>query len=507
MKKVIVLFIFLSSINFCQTVKGIILSTENNTTVVKVWGNHYERGYAHGFLLANKIDNIYRNYIKAKFGTALPTARSFITDSMQFKIDSLYILEAKGVEAGMVAAGFTDYDYVDLLVANSLLDLSSYMTPLANINFNFGCSSLMSWGDATLNTALNGKSVISRHLDWEVSPFLFNNQVIVVHIPSETNEQPWLMIGFAGQIAVLSGTNQSGVSAFQHVLSGITGHAGTNKQYEPIWFAIRKGIERKDYNNDGRKNTNDVRDALLSNVNGFATCCIVSISAPSTEVQDSLIALVAEVTHTAPYHTFRSNSYDDLIPSDNLYAANSPIKRNDAKQYCSRYLSVVNYVGNGLNIDSVTNWTLLRDYSRVANSNLQLMQVIPELKKLKLSVYKNGAYAYNNNPYFYNLDSLFSNPVNVKEELESVNDFVIYQNYPNPFNPSTIIKFWNNKKQFVTIKIFNILGNEILSLVNEEQEKGFHSVNLNGQSLSSGVYYYKVTAGNNSQTKKMILIK
>jgi len=85
--------------------------------------------------------------------------------------------------------------------------------------------------------------------------------------------------------------------------------------------------------------------------------------------------------------------------------------------------------------------------------------------------------------------------------------FSLEQNYPNPFNPKTIINYSIAKSEFVEIKIYNSLGQEIKTLVNEINQPGNHSINFNGSSLSSGVYFYRINAGSFSQTKKMILLK
>jgi|GEM_PF-4801610 len=81
------------------------------------------------------------------------------------------------------------------------------------------------------------------------------------------------------------------------------------------------------------------------------------------------------------------------------------------------------------------------------------------------------------------------------------------QNYPNPFNPTTVINYSIPKASFVTIKIYDILGNEITSLVNVEKRTGRYSVNLDASNLASGVYFYQLKAGNYSSIKKMVLLK
>jgi hypothetical protein len=87
------------------------------------------------------------------------------------------------------------------------------------------------------------------------------------------------------------------------------------------------------------------------------------------------------------------------------------------------------------------------------------------------------------------------------------NKFELMQNYPNPFNPATTIIFSVPKTSFITIKIYDILGREIKTLVNEEKSAGNYSVQFTGSNLSSGIYFYRLQSGNYSQTKKLILLK
>lgn len=85
--------------------------------------------------------------------------------------------------------------------------------------------------------------------------------------------------------------------------------------------------------------------------------------------------------------------------------------------------------------------------------------------------------------------------------------FKLNQNYPNPFNPSTIIKYELPKDALVTMKLFDLLGREIKTLVSEEKPAGSYSYYLDASGLATGVYFYWISAGNYLQTKKMILLK
>jgi len=85
--------------------------------------------------------------------------------------------------------------------------------------------------------------------------------------------------------------------------------------------------------------------------------------------------------------------------------------------------------------------------------------------------------------------------------------FKVYDNYPNPFNPSTNIRFELPRASNVTVKVFNLLGQVVASILSEHKEAGVYTVPFNASSLSSGVYFYRVEAGNFVDVKQMLLIK
>ena len=92
-----------------------------------------------------------------------------------------------------------------------------------------------------------------------------------------------------------------------------------------------------------------------------------------------------------------------------------------------------------------------------------------------------------------------NNPVPVK--------FTLGQNFPNPFNPSTLINFSIPKQNFVTLKIYDLLGRELKTLVNEMKSPGEYNIEFNASDLPSGIYFYKLASGNYSDVKRMTLIK
>jgi hypothetical protein len=85
--------------------------------------------------------------------------------------------------------------------------------------------------------------------------------------------------------------------------------------------------------------------------------------------------------------------------------------------------------------------------------------------------------------------------------------YQLYQNYPNPFNPTTRIRYQVPERARVTLKVFDILGNEIVKLVDEEKETGIYEVEFNGSGLASGLYFYRIKADDYTDTRKAILVK
>jgi hypothetical protein len=90
-----------------------------------------------------------------------------------------------------------------------------------------------------------------------------------------------------------------------------------------------------------------------------------------------------------------------------------------------------------------------------------------------------------------------NNPTSIESDTQIISAFKLEQNYPNPFNPTTAIKYEIPKEGFVNVKIYNSLGQEVATLINEKQNAGSYIVEFDASDLSSGVYFYKLVSGNN----------
>ncbi len=93
------------------------------------------------------------------------------------------------------------------------------------------------------------------------------------------------------------------------------------------------------------------------------------------------------------------------------------------------------------------------------------------------------------------------------DEIINPNEFNLYQNYPNPFNPNTNIKYSIPTKENVSLKIYDILGNEISILVDEQKIAGTYEVDFDASNLPTGIYFYVLKAGNYIQSNKMLFLK
>lgn len=114
--------------------------------------------------------------------------------------------------------------------------------------------------------------------------------------------------------------------------------------------------------------------------------------------------------------------------------------------------------------------------------------------------------------YYYRLKQVdfdgsyeYSNTISI--EVKPPTQFKLNQNYPNPFNPTTKISYALKDAGLVELKLYDILGNEVAVIVNENQSAGIYEVSFNAGNLPSGIYFYRLTSGNFMDTKKLILLK
>ena len=207
----------------------------------------------------------------------------------------------------------------------------------------------------------------------------------------------------------------------------------------------------------------------------------------------------------ATNNTRSRNSELDLLPFVIEYDSTKISDTTSAEIY------IINVGNNSLTIDSIIvsdpHFILTNVTNEVEPYSVwkSIVQFIPDSAKYYstiIKVYSDGGIKQ------LSLSGIGKDyAVSVDDEILQSLTFSLSQNYPNPFNPLTSIHYAIGKRQFVTLKVYDILGNEIATLVNDEKSAGNYEVNFNASNIPSGVYFYRLQAGSFIQTNKMILLK
>ena len=507
MKKLLVICIFIflfTALNFAQEVKGDTLSVDGKK-ILKVWGTHYERGYATGYYVGDKIKYLSEVYFIGTFFMNSPalynaTLTFFLTN---FDVEEKYIQEAQGIIDGMIEAGIDLYDDVlqrdmdadDLLMTNALVDL----TALAELDsdLDFGCSSISSWSESTLlDPELNGSLVLTRNMDWTPHPALLENHLLVVQIPAETSEVKWISFTFPGFFGSLSGINEYGLCGFMNM--------GNNNTYtnttdlHPVLLSVRNGIESYDFNGDYEINANDVA-AAVSESNHLSGSIIHSAN--------ESYGLVIE-TNNENSTEVRDDSENTEIPQNHLAATNH-FRKLYPPIYCYRYNNIADSLVQNSNMTIQRSWNLLGGAAGIT-SNMHAIEFIPSLNQVKWSTATQDSAAYLRTPTVFDLEELFSLPTDLDDEYFVTPSIV--NTFPNPFFESVSLSFALSSPTFVDLSVYNVKGQIIRRLSNEDMGMGEHTLfwdgkDKSGNSVVSGIYFYKFISDDIQETGRLLLVK
>jgi hypothetical protein len=194
-------------------------------------------------------------------------------------------------------------------------------------------------------------------------------------------------------------------------------------------------------------------------------------------------------------HVFRSSNmglnWSDI--SSNL--PDAPVNAFAVDNHNPSVLYLGNDVGMYVSFNTGSSWEFLGEGLPVVT-----------VGDIKIHPTSNYLVAGTHGRSMYKIDLDLVSGINSGREIV-VSDFVLEQNYPNPFNPVTVIQYIISSKQTVALKVYDVLGNEIVTLVNEEKPAGTYDIEFNASTLTSGVYFYKLETGKFIDTKKMLLIK
>lgn len=104
-------------------------------------------------------------------------------------------------------------------------------------------------------------------------------------------------------------------------------------------------------------------------------------------------------------------------------------------------------------------------------------------------------------------ENLLNTNIGLHNQYHNLKIFRLYNNYSNPFNPSNTIEFTLSQTEFVELRVYNILGKEVSTIVSNKLNSGNHTYQFDGTGLASGIYYYQLVAGEYREVKKMILLR
>ena len=508
MKKIIGLLLVLFCLtNLFAQVNGE-LTVENNQKFLRIWGTHAERGYAQGFLLGDNIMDVFENYLVAY---TFSDNANFYNNAIQivtnnFTFDERYVAEMEGLLLGMTDSGTNlfvetlnrDLNIDDLKLINSLIDLSGFFSRNENFQGKFGCSSLVSWGDSTLeDPILQGEIVISRLLDWATHPSLVANSIFVIHEPSEADEQKWVSFTYPSLIGGLTAINESKV--YTELNMGNYADCDSSS-FHSILLDTRTGIERSDYNQDSVCNAEDVWNSVNDQIHssGF----VILVANPTIEVNP---AFYIEVNNL---EIERRTIEDNITLHGNNIASTNHFRELYKPVYCSRYTSLSNSTSNDSTLTIEENFNILIDCCGL-DSNMMTIQYIPSLNEIRWSNFGDFP-AYQEDLFTYDLELLFNlgtqdiSQENIPEYSNNISTF------PNPFNPETTIKFSVENPKETKLEILNLKGQKVrsFSIVKQgEQSVVWSGKDDTGNKVSSGVYFINLSSKTSQDVKKILLLK
>jgi hypothetical protein len=195
-------------------------------------------------------------------------------------------------------------------------------------------------------------------------------------------------------------------------------------------------------------------------------------------------------------HVFRSSDMGATWSDISSNLPDAPVNAFAVDNNNQSVLYVGNDVGMYVSFNTGDNWEFLGE-------GLPIVTV----GDIKIHPTANFLVAGTHGRSMYKIDLDMVTGIETDKGTTPLNSFVLEQNYPNPFNPSTTIQYTVGSQQFVVLKVYDILGEEIATLVNEEKSAGTYEIMFDAQVLTSGVYFYTLEAGSYIQTKKMILMR
>ncbi|MFN4111684.1 MAG: T9SS type A sorting domain-containing protein, partial [Ignavibacteria bacterium] len=288
----------------------------------------------------------------------------------------------------------------------------------------------------------------------------------------------------------------------------------TLDQFTGYWFAtLTSGLELKFVKNYTIGSLPKIKADFIDERNW-----IVQLSAQNSISRDNLFYFGLNEFASAGFDNKFDNAKPPIYPNDS--AVELYFKRTNWHPLFTKYLSDIRkYSANQIyNWDfefsskraeqSSINWKNLSEIFPPDYLELYYFLLIDLTNNRTIDMKSTNTYQFNHNGSVTRFTIRFGKLTSVNDE-QNITEFRLGQNYPNPFNPKTKIQFEVKNKSFVSIKLYNTLGKEITTLVNEEKNVGKYEIEIDAEKLGivSGVYFYKMIAGEFTSIKKLVYLK
>lgn len=372
--------------------------------VLQLWGDSYEMGFAHGYLVGDEIIDAMHEYILRLLPPALYEL-TYPLASALFGLPPDYLDEAQGIVDGLTAAGVDPYiaelgrdlDVDDLILCNAVADIGA-----------MACSSQAAWDEATAgDPRLGGETAVVRNLDWilrgEDRFFLPVRTLVFVFSPSDPDLQPVVSVAFPGYFSCLSCLNEEGLTAVVNIA-----HNGTPlwqilvENYIPIGITLRETMHRRANSTDGDPLTPVIEAIDESRRSGASA---ITLAVPRDQAAGDP-ALVLEVDNRGVMRRLARD--DPWMPPDIVLATNTLLKMR-LNHGCKRYgtmKDLVKLAGGRLTLDDM--WKIegavIQDYFLSTTS--QTIYFLPDRREIGVAFSDSETYSPEKEPAVLTWDEL-----------------------------------------------------------------------------------------------------
>ena len=418
MKKVTILFLILLMISsILGQVNGVREDLAEGRMKVRCWGTHAERGYAQGYLLAEESVQLFEDYVIGYMynGSSYMYEMSRTLFLANWEIDTEYLEEFAASLEGISDAGESIYitalgreiDEYDVAMVNAVVDILAYSRSMdlgLEMREPFGCSTLSSWGESTIDDPiLSGDLIVTRHLDWNGAGIMDNYPLMLICVPEEADEQPFISFTYPLFVTGLSATNASGLTCFMDV--GSDNSIVNAGPYKPVLLTMRKAIEMLDYDGNGVCDQQDMVNALSSSnsTTGAIITCVQGDGEPPVIIEQNNVGTAVR--------TQADNSLNPAIIGDNLVATNH-FRVLYPPQYCNRYANLAAEIEGDSDFTAERQWQVLADEAGAGTWTRMTIQICPVRGECLWTSTLNNTPAYNTNPTIVDIQSELQGWVN-----------------------------------------------------------------------------------------------